>query len=112
MSFSKNGIDQGVAFRVKNSEINSYVSELIKLNSDDSTINDQFKVFFPQVLTKNIVFEVNFGQRVSLIGDEPFAPIKNDYELIQKKPLEARFRDEARSCEKHDYEVNLIDIFF
>ena len=31
-------------------------------------------LFFPHVLTKNIVFEVNFGQRVSLIGDEPFAP--------------------------------------
>jgi hypothetical protein len=31
-------------------------------------------LFFPHVLSKNVVFELNFGQRVSLIGDEPFAP--------------------------------------
>lgn len=34
---------------------------------------------------------MNFGQRVSLIGDEPFAPIKSDFLLIQKIPIEQRF---------------------
>lgn len=35
-------------------------------------------LFYPHVLTKNVVFEVNFGQRVSFIGDEPFAPSNFD----------------------------------
>lgn len=106
ISFSKNGIDQGVAFRIRHSELDSYVSTLSELQSnEDPKRVDDLKVFFPHVLTKNVVFEVNFGQRVSLIGDEPFAPIKNGFELIQKIPLEARFRNESRSSDRHDYEV-------
>jgi hypothetical protein len=65
-------------------------------------------VFFPHVLSKNVVFEVNFGQRVSLIGDEPFAPIKSDYKLIQKLPLEQRIGVDARSMNKKDYEVVML----
>lgn len=106
ISFSKNGIDQGVAFRIRQSELDSYVSTLSELQSNENIKRvDDLKVFFPHVLTKNVVFEVNFGQRVSLIGDEPFAPIMNGFELIQKMPLEARFRNESRSSDRHDYEV-------
>ncbi len=40
-------------------------------NDEENTkkdINKNNLIFFPHVLTKNIVFEMNFGQRVSLIG--------------------------------------------
>ncbi len=66
--------------------------------------------FFPHVLSRNIVFEMNFGQRVSLIGDEPFAPIKSGFELIQKISLDKRVSNGPRSQNKKDYEVvNLTD---
>ncbi len=62
-------------------------------------------VLFPHVLTKNIVFEMNFGQRVSLIGDEPFAPIKADYFLIQKIPIAKRFCSDSTERDQQP-EVN------
>ena len=100
ISFSKNGIDMGSAFTIDKAElIKSYHREFPNkkiLNSELVRTEEELKshaanspgvpsiVLFPHVLTKNIVFEMNFGQRVSLIGDEPFAPIKADYLLIQK----------------------------
>lgn len=51
------------------------------------------------------MFEMNFGQRVSLIGDEPFAPIKSGFELMQKIPLEMRYRNAERILNKKEYEV-------
>lgn len=62
-------------------------------------------IFFPHVLSKNMVFEMNFGQRVSLIGDEPFAPIKNGYQLIQKIPIERRFCSEISRKSREELEV-------
>lgn len=86
----------GVAFKVSRKELNEYVQ---------STCSKTQFVFFPHVLTKNVVFETNFGQRVSLIGDEPFAPIKSDFQLIQKLPLESRVHNERKFKCKADCEV-------
>jgi heterogeneous nuclear ribonucleoprotein U-like protein 1 len=86
----------GVAFKVSRKELNEYVQSAYS--------KTQF-IFFPHVLTKNVVFETNFGQRVSLIGDEPFAPIKADFQLIQKLPLELRVHNERKSKSKADCEV-------
>lgn len=74
-------------------------------DDEKTKLRNELAAFFPHVLTKNVVFEVNFGQRVSLIGDEPFAPIKSGFELIQKIPLETRFCNEPRKTNKSDYEV-------
>jgi hypothetical protein len=68
-------------------------------------------ILFPHVLTKNIVFEMNFGQRVSLIGDEPFAPIKADYLLIQKVPIAKRFCSDLPEKDQ-PAEVNFILLIF
>lgn len=94
------------------------IAFVISKNDFFKSCQNEFKneeqkfLFFPHVLSKNIVFEMNFGQRVSLIGDEPFAPsnllkvsliyskiikiwliniVKNDFLLIQKIPIEKRF---------------------
>lgn len=93
VSYGKNGVDQGVAFRIKRSDLGE----------------NENAVFYPHVLSKNCVFEMNFGQRVSLIGDEPFAPIKSDFELIQKRPMEARVSNAPRKTNKSDYEVGNIE---
>jgi hypothetical protein len=53
---------------------------------------------------------MNFGQRVSLIGDEPFAPIKSDFKLIQKLPIESRFSNEFPI--KREAEVFKINRFY
>ena len=92
-SFSKNGIDLGVAFVVLKKDLDNHLK---KLNSEAANLENHQEslIFFPHVLTKNVVFEMNFGQRVSLIGDEPFAPIKSDFKLIQKIPIENRFSNE------------------
>jgi len=86
----------GIAFKACRKELSEYVK-----NAFSKT---QF-IFFPHVLTKNVVFETNFGQRVSLIGDEPFAPIKADFQLIQKLPLELRVHNERKFKNKADCEV-------
>ena len=73
-------------------------------------IKDQngLTTFYPHILSKNIVFEVNFGQRVSLLGDEPFAPLKSGFELMQKFSLEKRIRGELAPKEKKDCEVIML----
>ncbi len=105
ISFSKNGIDLGEAFVVPKKDLDDYLK---KLNAEAANAEHQQEclIFFPHVLTKNIVFEMNFGQRVSLIGDEPFAPIKSDFKLIQKLPIESRFSNEFPI--KREVEVNKI----
>ena len=79
-----------------------------EIDRSELLLNDQNEkpIFFPHVLSKNVVFEVNFGQRVSLLGDEPFAPIKQEYELIQKIPLDLRVRGELAPKSKQQCEVN------
>lgn len=96
ISFSKNGLDLGTAFKINVKDIRDYSRKIY---------DEENFVFFPHVLSKNIVFEMNFGQRVSLIGDEPFAPIKSSFELIQKLPLEKRFSNTVVSKNKKDYQV-------
>ena len=105
-SFSKNGIDLGTAFVVPKKDLDDFLE---KLNSEAANSEDKQDnlIFFPHVLTKNVVFEMNFGQRVSLIGDEPFAPIKSDFRLIQKLPIENRFFNEIPK-DKKDNEVRKI----
>ena len=104
-SFSKNGIDLGTAFVVNKRDLDAYLE---KLNAECANVEDKAEclIFFPHVLTKNIVFEMNFGQRVSLIGDEPFAPIKADFRLIQKLPIENRICNEISNTKKQNEVMN------
>ena len=94
ISFSKNGVDMGIAFTIPIKDITLDFEESI--------------VFFPHILSKNMVFEVNFGQRVSLLGDEPFAPLKPNFDLIQKLALDKRVRGEVAPKEKKDCEVIML----
>lgn len=55
---------------------------------------------------------MNFGQRVSLLGDEPFAPIKPNFELIQKLALDKRIRGTVAPKEKKDCEVRKKRLFY
>ena len=115
ISYSKNGIDMGQAFSINKSDLmESHILEFPnkkRFNLDLEKAENQQKieskslVLFPHVLSKNIVFEMNFGQRVSLIGDEPFAPIKNGFQLIQKIPIENRFFSEVNQKSREDLEV-------
>ena len=73
-SFSKNGTDMGIVFVTSKTDFYASCQNEFKYQENKF-------LFFPHVLSKNIVFEMNFGQRVSLIGDEPFAPSKNLFEI-------------------------------
>ena len=54
ISFTKNGEDYGQAFEI-----------------DQTTIDDQNRrIFYPHILVKNVQFECNFGQLVSVIKHE------------------------------------------
>ncbi len=75
ISFSRNGVDMGPAFKIAKKEVSKYVKENQKKNnSPNKDLEDQKNsfesnyVFYPHVLSKNYVFEMNFGQRVSFIG--------------------------------------------
>lgn len=68
LSFSKNGEDLGVAFRI----------------SKDS-LGD--RALLPHMLCKNCAVEVNFGQK-----EEPFFPVPEDYVFIHAVPVEDRVR--------------------
>ena len=54
----------GVAYKISKLELIEY----LKTNELYQNVPDS-EIFYPHVLTKNVVFEMNFGQRVSLIGD-------------------------------------------
>lgn len=106
----------GLAFSIDKNELKeSHKQEFpdkkkfnIELDKEEGQKMEQTSknlIFFPHVLSKNIVFEMNFGQRVSLIGDEPFAPIKNGYQLIQKIPIEKRFCSEVSRKSREESEV-------
>lgn len=97
IAFSKNGHDLGEAFKVSRNELREYFK-----NNHDTF------VFYPHVLTRNIVYEVNFGQRVSFLGDEPFAPIKTGFELIKKVPIEKRFKNWLAPKEQKDCEILML----
>lgn len=68
LSFSKNGEDLGVAFRISK-----------ELLGD--------RALLPHVLCKNCAVEMNFGQK-----EEPFFPVPEDYLFIHAIPAEERVR--------------------
>ncbi|XP_044304323.1 heterogeneous nuclear ribonucleoprotein U-like protein 2 [Varanus komodoensis] len=68
LSFSKNGEDLGVAFRISKEGLGD-------------------RALLPHVLCKNCVVEVNFGQK-----EEPFFPVPEDYVFIHAVPVEDRVR--------------------
>lgn len=68
LSFSKNGEDLGVAFRI----------------SKESLAD---RALLPHVLCKNCVVELNFGQK-----EEPFFPPPEEFVFIHAVPVEERVR--------------------
>ncbi|EFX82953.1 hypothetical protein DAPPUDRAFT_30537, partial [Daphnia pulex] len=68
LSFSVNGVFQGVAFNLPRDELNG-------------------RALFPHILTKNCRFEVNFGQK-----EEPWFPPTEGYEWASNIPVENRVR--------------------
>ncbi|XP_072493397.1 heterogeneous nuclear ribonucleoprotein U-like protein 2 isoform X3 [Notamacropus eugenii] len=68
LSFSKNGDDLGVAFRVSKESLNE-------------------RALLPHVLCKNCVVELNFGQK-----EEPFFPPAEEFVFIHAVPVEDRVR--------------------
>ncbi|XP_015267675.1 PREDICTED: heterogeneous nuclear ribonucleoprotein U-like protein 2 isoform X1 [Gekko japonicus] len=68
LSFSKNGEDLGVAFRISKESLGD-------------------KALLPHVLCKNCSVELNFGQK-----EEPFFPVPEDYVFIHAVPVEDRVR--------------------
>uniref|UniRef100_A0A5F8HG47 Heteroous nuclear ribonucleoprotein U like 2 n=1 Tax=Monodelphis domestica TaxID=13616 RepID=A0A5F8HG47_MONDO len=68
LSFSKNGDDLGIAFRVSKESLNE-------------------RALLPHVLCKNCVVELNFGQK-----EEPFFPSAEEFVFIHAVPVEDRVR--------------------
>ncbi|XP_051822964.1 heterogeneous nuclear ribonucleoprotein U-like protein 2 [Antechinus flavipes] len=68
LSFSKNGDDLGVAFRVSKESLSE-------------------RALLPHVLCKNCVVELNFGQK-----EEPFFPPPEEFVFIHAVPVEERVR--------------------
>ncbi|XP_066466295.1 heterogeneous nuclear ribonucleoprotein U-like protein 2 isoform X2 [Tiliqua scincoides] len=68
LSFSKNGEDLGVAFRINKESLGD-------------------RALLPHVLCKNCAVELNFGQK-----EEPFFPVPEDYVFIHAVPVEDRVR--------------------
>ncbi|KAL8184270.1 UNVERIFIED_CONTAM: hypothetical protein K2H54_011290 [Gekko kuhli] len=68
LSFSKNGEDLGVAFRISKESLGD-------------------RALLPHVLCKNCSVELNFGQK-----EEPFFPVPEGYVFIHAVPVEDRVR--------------------
>lgn len=86
ISFAFNGVKQEVAFEVP------------KTSLED-------KALFPHILSKNISFEVNFGDRIEpWNADESF---KENFEWAAKVPLEQRIQGPKKPEEKTECEVNI-----
>lgn len=85
ISYAFNGTKQDVAFEVPKSSL------------EDKTL-------FPHILSKNISFEVNFGDRIEpWISDESF---KENFEWASKVPLEQRVQGPKKPEEKSECEVS------
>lgn len=84
ISYAFNGTKQEVAFEVPKSSLED-------------------KALFPHILSKNISFEVNFGDRLEAWNtDESF---KEDFEWAAKVPLEQRIQGPKKPEEKTECEV-------
>lgn len=81
LSFAKNGLDLGVAFKVDKDELSE-------------------KPIFPHVLCHNCAVEFNFGQQA-----EPFFPLPEGFTFIQNVSLEDRVRGPLGPEQKKDCEV-------
>lgn len=80
MSFTVNGVPQGVAYEISQSQLDG-------------------KALFPHVLSKNIKFECNFGD------NEPWFPLLEDYTFVAKVPVEDRVLGAKRPEKREDCEV-------
>lgn len=93
--FTLNGIKQEIAFEIPKESLEG-------------------KALFPHVLSKNISFEVNFGDRFeSFTTSENF---EDDFEWAAKVPQERRVKGPSKPEEKNKCEVyfivyEIIDIF-
>uniref|UniRef100_A0A4X2JSB4 Heterogeneous nuclear ribonucleoprotein U-like protein 2 n=1 Tax=Vombatus ursinus TaxID=29139 RepID=A0A4X2JSB4_VOMUR len=84
LSFSKNGDDLGVAFRVSKESLNE-------------------RALLPHVLCKNCAVELNFGQKA-----EPFFPPPEEFVFIHTVPVEGRVRTSLPPKTTEECEVLLM----
>lgn len=90
ISFALNGTKQDIAFQIPKESLGE-------------------KALFPHILSKNISFEVNFGERSEpWIADEAF---KEGFEWASKVPVESRVRGPKKPEEKKDCEVSDSTLF-
>lgn len=82
MKFSKNGKDVGNSIKIPKAELEG-------------------KVLFPHVLSRNVVFEVNFG------STEPVHAIPEEFVMVAKLDEESRIRGPIAPREKADCEVSI-----
>lgn len=87
LSFSKNGEDLGVAFRISKESLGD-------------------KALLPHVLCKNCAVELNFGQK-----EEPFFPVPEGYVFIHTLPVEDRVRTPVPPKTTEECEVMLTSLF-
>jgi heterogeneous nuclear ribonucleoprotein U-like protein 1 len=88
MSFTVDGVDQGVAFTVEPADIDG-------------------KALFPHILSKNSKFEVNFGER----AEGPYFPNPDrlaDFVACSQVALEDRVRGPVPAATKEECEVCFI----
>ncbi|XP_064407755.1 heterogeneous nuclear ribonucleoprotein U-like protein 2 [Latimeria chalumnae] len=84
LSFSKNGQDLGIAFKI----------------SKESMAD---RALYPHVLCKNCAVELNFGQK-----EAPFFPIPEGFAFLQDVPLEDRLRAKLPPKSKEECEVLML----
>jgi heterogeneous nuclear ribonucleoprotein U-like protein 1 len=84
VSYTFNGLSQGVAFEVPKAQLEN-------------------KALFPHVLSKNIRFEVNFGERED--GWNLDQRFEGDFEWTSKVSLENRVKGPRKPEEKKQCEV-------
>lgn len=72
-----------------------FLGEAFSITEDDL----KGKALAPHILTKNVRFEVNFGQT------EPFVPVREGYTFIGQVPIEETIAGPRRPEKRADCEV-------